>query len=99
MTGITSAIESLVASIVGIFQSILGTIVALGQSVLAVGATFVTSLLQLARSLLDFVLSNILVFGVLGAAFVAYVALQQRQPGQGAPIKIGGGKRGGKKLQ
>jgi hypothetical protein len=62
MTGITSSLENLVASIVGIFQSLLSSMLAVGQSILAVGATFVTSVLELAKSLVQFLLSTWLLF-------------------------------------
>ncbi|MCJ1411402.1 hypothetical protein MMC19_005491 [Ptychographa xylographoides] len=79
MTGITSSISALISSIIQIFTSILNTILNGVQSVAAVAGTLVKDVFDLASGLVGFLLGNIVIIGVLIAAFVGYTVYQQRQ--------------------
>jgi len=94
MTGITSAVTNLFSSLLGVITYILNVILAVFQSSFAVLATGLQDIFGLVKWLAGFILSNILVIGLLGAAFVAYTAYQQRQ---GRPVSTVGSGRGTKK--
>jgi len=79
MAGITNAIEDLISSILGIFHSLFNTVFASLEGVGAVFATFVSSVFDLGSALIGFILSNIVVIGILAAAFVGYTAYLNRQ--------------------
>ncbi|MCJ1245346.1 hypothetical protein MMC30_002550 [Trapelia coarctata] len=79
MTGITSSISNLLQSILDIFTGILRTIFSSVQGVFAVSGTLVQDIVNMFQGLLGFLLSNIIIIGVLVAAFVGYSAYQQKQ--------------------
>jgi len=93
MANLTAAVEKFISSIFGIFHNLLNSVFAVFQSILAVFQTILTSAFELAKGLLDFVMSNILVLGVIAVGFVIYTAVLQRNgtapAGQGLGARKG----------
>ncbi|KAL8791711.1 MAG: hypothetical protein Q9195_005718 [Heterodermia aff. obscurata] len=82
MSSITSSLSSLLHSILDIFRSILETLLHFLQTVFATAQNLVASTIDLAGGLVHFILSNIIIIGVLIAAYVGYTAYRQKnQPG------------------
>jgi len=79
MTGITSSISNLIQSIYGIFAGVINTVLSGVQGVFAVFGTLIANIADLARSAVSLVLGNIVIIGVVVAAFVGYSAYQQRR--------------------
>ncbi|MCJ1405572.1 hypothetical protein MMC11_008800 [Xylographa trunciseda] len=90
MASILASVRDLLASIVGLFTSVLQTIVnifasavrAVVAGVEAVFGLFGTlgkDAFDLVSGLVGFLLGNIVIIGVLAAAFVGYTVYQQRQ--------------------
>jgi len=78
MTGITSSIANLLQSIWDVFASLVNTLLSGVQGVFALVATAVHSVVDLMSGLVGFLLGNIVIIGVLVAAFVGYSAYQQK---------------------
>ncbi|KAL6714344.1 hypothetical protein ACLMJK_007767 [Lecanora helva] len=96
MSGIISGLQHLFSSVIEIFTGIINTIVSLFQSALTTLLAAFSSLLELFQSLIasifdlmsgmiGFVLGNIVIIGVLTAAYVGYSAYKQKnnQGGRG----------------
>ncbi|MCJ1325036.1 hypothetical protein MMC10_001698 [Thelotrema lepadinum] len=79
MTGILSSIQNLLQSILDIFKGLFNTILSGLEGVFALTGTAVEDVAALAKSLVDLVLGNIVIIGVLIAALVGFSAYQQRQ--------------------
>ena len=94
MTGITTSISNLVSSILQTIQGIFSTLLSSVQGVLSVFATALGSIADLSRGLVELVLGNIVLIGILVAAFVGYSAYAQRR---GQTLQ-GSAARGKKKL-
>ncbi|MCJ1477803.1 hypothetical protein MMC13_006476 [Lambiella insularis] len=90
MAGIVESIGNIISSIMGLFASIFQTIldifasifhaiISAIQSVFSVIGTLGRDLVDLMSGLVGFLLGNIVIIGVLIAAFVGYTVFQQRQ--------------------
>ncbi|KAF2840428.1 hypothetical protein M501DRAFT_1015481 [Patellaria atrata CBS 101060] len=79
MTSIINGLQNLVASVFEIFGGIINTVLSTLQSFLAVFTTLAKDVLQLFQGLINFMLQNIVIIGVLAAAFVGFTVLTQRQ--------------------
>ncbi|KAK0515224.1 hypothetical protein JMJ35_002603 [Cladonia borealis] len=100
MAGIFDGLTNLISSILEIFQGILSTILSAFQSVFSIIQNLLSSILGLFQNLISsvfdlmsgavgFVLGNIVIIGVLVAAYVGYSAYTQKNRGGG----ITGGKK------
>jgi len=79
MTGIFSSISSLVEGLVQTITGILNTALSAVQGALAAVASVFAGLAGIAKNLVELVLGNIVIIGVLVAALVGYTAMQQRR--------------------
>lgn len=82
MAGVIDSLSSLLSSILSTVQGIFSSIFHLFGAALATVQNFVSSVVAMAGGLVNFLLSNIVIIGVLVAAYVGYTAYaQKRQPG------------------
>ncbi|KAK6509717.1 hypothetical protein TWF481_004448 [Arthrobotrys musiformis] len=92
MPSLTSSVENFVSAIFGIFRNIIDSIFAVFTSILALFQTAVVSVFDLAKSFLNFLLSNILILSVLAVGFVLYTATLQKNRAAGTRVGSGGKK-------
>ncbi|KAG7007608.1 hypothetical protein G7Y79_00009g027170 [Physcia stellaris] len=82
MANATDSLTSLLTSILDIFRSIIETLFHTIQTVFATAQNLISSTVDLAGGVVQFVLSNVVIIGVLIAAYVGYTAYKQKnQPG------------------
>ncbi|KAL8747881.1 MAG: hypothetical protein Q9184_007541 [Pyrenodesmia sp. 2 TL-2023] len=74
---ITSSLSDLFHSFLSILRNILSTFYHAIETVFATASSLISSLADLMRGFLGFILSNIVIIGFLVAAFVGYSAYQQ----------------------
>jgi len=90
MSSILASLRSLVSSIIGLFASVIQTIAGIFTSILRAIVSGIESAFglfgtlgkdafDLVSGLVGFLLGNIVIIGVLVAAFVGYTMYQQRQ--------------------
>ncbi|MCJ1263499.1 hypothetical protein MMC22_003369 [Lobaria immixta] len=87
MSSIVSSVSDLISSIFEVFRSIFATIISALDSVLAVFTNLVRSVFDLMSGLVGFVLGNIVIIGVIIAAYVGYTAYKQKNQGGGISKK------------
>ncbi|KAK6356836.1 hypothetical protein TWF718_001176 [Orbilia javanica] len=92
MPSLTSSVENLVSAIFGIFRNIIDSIFAVCTSILALFQSAAVGVFDLAKSFLDFLLSNILVLSVIAVGFILYTAVLQKNATTGPHAGAGGKK-------
>ncbi|KAF3186710.1 hypothetical protein TWF106_011253 [Orbilia oligospora] len=78
MASLTSSVENFVSAIFGIFRNVIDSIFAVFTSILALFQSAVVGVFDLAKSFLNFLLSNIFVLSVIAIGFVLYTAVLQK---------------------
>ncbi|KAL2044726.1 hypothetical protein N7G274_002500 [Stereocaulon virgatum] len=89
MASIMDGLSNLLSSIFEIFQGLINTVLSALQSVFGLFRNLIASVFDMMSGLVGFILGNIVIIGVLVAAFVGYSAYTQKNRGGG----ITGGKK------
>ncbi|TVY85075.1 hypothetical protein LSUE1_G000795 [Lachnellula suecica] len=79
VASIFHAFTAVLGSIAAVFQSTFSAIIGVFQTALSAVGTTISGLAHTFEGLVKFLLSNIVVIGVLAAGFVGYTVYQQRQ--------------------
>jgi len=90
MSSLASGISNLFSSLFEILGGILNSVFSAVQSVFGLAQDLISSIFDLMSGLVGFVLCNIVIIGVLVAAYVGYSAYRQKNQGGGV---TGGVKR------
>ncbi|KAL9119052.1 MAG: hypothetical protein Q9187_004391 [Circinaria calcarea] len=74
--------SSILTSLQNLLSALLSTITSAFESVFAVFSTLIAQIYSLCLGLFNFLLGNIVIIGILAAAFVGYTVYAQRQGGR-----------------
>ncbi|CAF9922196.1 hypothetical protein IMSHALPRED_005612 [Imshaugia aleurites] len=83
MSSLISGLENLVSSLFEILTGILNSVVSAIQSVFGLARDLIASIFDLMSGVVGFVLGNIVIIGLLVAAYVGYSAYRQKNQGGG----------------
>jgi len=72
MAGITSSLESLISSIVGVFRTLLESIFSFFQAIFVIIINMFKSVIDLVGGFLGFILSNIVILGLFVGGYYVY---------------------------
>ncbi|KAI4223432.1 MAG: hypothetical protein L6R36_005424 [Xanthoria steineri] len=79
MSSITSSLNNLISSFLDILTSIFNTFYSALETVFATASSLLSSIVDLFSGFVGFILGNIVIIGLIVAAFVGYSAYQQKQ--------------------
>ncbi|KAI4209816.1 MAG: hypothetical protein LQ351_007285 [Letrouitia transgressa] len=79
MSSITHSLNNLLTSFLNVIRAIFDTAFSAIETVFATASSAIASIADLALGLFNWILSNIVIIGLLVAAFVGYSAYQQKQ--------------------
>ncbi|KAL8831877.1 MAG: hypothetical protein Q9170_005104 [Blastenia crenularia] len=79
MSSITSSLSDLLSSFLSILRSIFDTFYSAIETVFTTASSLISSIVDLFSGFVGFIFGNIVIIGLLIAAFVGYSAYQQKQ--------------------
>jgi len=86
MSDIVKGIQHLIASLFDIIKGIFTTALHVSEGAVSAVVGLIKSVFSMAEGIVGFIIGNIFLLGTLAAVYFGYIAYQQRQGKQPAPV-------------